>query len=98
MLYLPDAAACQVKAWYALPKTARCQHHYATAAGFARAGSRKRPGHCDEHSAGQLRSQRSRADLLTELEDAGGAFASATEQTKLPQLFVAIRGKALGRT
>jgi hypothetical protein len=39
LLYLHEAAASQAKAWYALAKTARWQHHYATAAGFARQGA-----------------------------------------------------------
>jgi hypothetical protein len=39
LLYLQEAAASQIKAWYALAKAARWQHHYATAAGFARQGA-----------------------------------------------------------
>jgi transcriptional regulator with XRE-family HTH domain len=39
LLYLQEAAASQLTAWYALAKTARWQHHYAAAAGFARQGA-----------------------------------------------------------
>jgi transcriptional regulator with XRE-family HTH domain len=38
LLYLHEASASQAKACYALAKTARWQHHYAEAAGFARQG------------------------------------------------------------